>query len=357
MFLRINEIKFDTLSETFIKTNCFATIEYYPQKKYIKNVTVTSTLFNVKKSKRNWKDMASSYYCDLVIDNLSTLSEIADSIKDKEWEYEDKNKVPVERKIKEEVLNIMYNAKELLAEYMVNKFTTNNYKHISKNGWVNLFKLKEILKEKEDIEIPMVYLCDLPNYDKRFGVCGDSRINRRMMLYDKYKTVKVRIDTIFDNAKSMIGIAYQPERKYIKGVYAISNLSMIKGSKLYWQDMASYGACNLQINSFLVLKQIAETIKDKKWTLDTKDMEVFEDESMKNDILDILLNAKQMYADFLYERLNYGKSWVKLRKFEKDVEDVYNIDVSRCYTLEILKTDERFDIRGKSFDDMEIRIK
>lgn len=359
IFLRINEVKFDTRDKTFIKTNCFVTIAYQPDRKYVEDVTVTSTLFNVKKSKRNWTDMADEYHCDLEIPNLATLSKIADSIKNLEWEYEDTKKPLADESIKQDVLNILYNARELFADFILKRLASGEYKHITEKGWVNLWKFKTSVEKDYNIQIPLVYLCDLPNYDNRFGVSGDSRVERCIKLYTKFKTIYFRIKTVFDTAPCDVRITYQPERGYIKGVWVVSTLSETEQSKMKWNDMVSYGACDLEIDSLAVLAEIAECIKKEEWMFDEKSSSSaatsMNDENVKEKILNILFNASRNFADFVYDQLKDKTDWVKLCRFKREMDEEYELDLPIGYLFQLPDVDSRFQINGDKFDSAVIR--
>ncbi len=359
IFLRVNEVKFDKRDKTFIKTNCFVTIAYQPDRKYVEDVTVTSTLFNVKKSKRNWTDMADKYHCDLEIPNLATLSKIADSIKDLEWEYEDTEKPLADESIKQDVLNILYNARELFADFILKRLASGEYKHITKEGWVNLWKFKTRVEKDYNIQIPLVYLCDLPNYDNRFGVSGDSRVKRCINLHTKFKTIYFRINTVFDTAPCTVYITYQPERGYIKGVWVVSSLSEVEQSKMEWLDMTSYGQCELVISSLAVIAEIAECIKEEEWMFNEKSIYnpsmPLTDENVKEEILNILFNASRNFADFVYNQLKDKTDWVKLWKFQREMEEEYELDLPIGYLFQLPDADSRFQIKGNKFDSAVIR--
>lgn len=360
IFLRVNEVDFDTCWDKTrsIKPRCFVTIAYQPDRKYVEDVTVTSTLISVEKSKRHWTDMASKYYCDLEIPNLATLSEIADSIKDLEWEYEDTKKPLADESIKQDVLNILYNARELFADFILKRLASGEYKHITEKGSVNFWKFKTSVEKEYNIQIPTVYLCDLPNYDNRFGVSGDSRVNRSIILYSKYKTIYFKIKAVFDTAPCNVHIYYQPERGYIERVWVTSMLPDIEQSKMEWIDMSSYGQCELLRSSLAVIAEIAECIKDGEWMFDEKSASSaatpLTDENVKEEILNILFNASRNFADFVYDQLKDKTDWVKLCRFKREMEDTYELDLPAEY-LWLLDADSRFQIKGDKLDSAVIR--
>ncbi len=359
IFLRVNEVKFDTLDKMQLKPDCFVTIAYQPDREYVESVTVTSALSHVKKSKRIWTDKANTYYCDLEIPNLATLSDIADSIKDMEWEYGDTKEPLANESIKQAVLHILYNARELFADFILERLASGEYKHISEKGWVDLWKFKTSVEKEFHIQIPPVYLCDLPNYDKRFGV-SDRKVNKCIKLYTKYKTEYFSIKTIFDTAPCDIWIAYQPERGYIKRLLVTSNLSKVKQSKMEWRDIVSYGECDLQFGSLADLAKIAECIKEEEWIFDEKNSysqaSPLKDENVKKEILNILYNASQSFSDFVYDKLKDKKDWVNLWKFKCEMEDAYELEfLPKSFMFQLPDVDSRFQIRGDNIDDAVIR--
>lgn len=366
LYIRINELQFDKYDKKmWTKTFYFCTIIYHRDRKYIEDITVYGAKFNVKKSKRNWTDLFEQYGQIYDIPSLAALSEIADCIKDKEWEYEVKNlyaqKMPVaDNDLKQEILNIMYNARKLFAEFIIKRLLNGDYRDISednKNKYINLYKFRKRLIEEFDIEIPLVYFCELPTYDKRIVVSGESHVKRVIYLLSEYKTVNFYINTVLDTAECSVGISYQPERNYIKCVGVTSNLSYIKNSKLEWMDLVSYGACELAPLNFEILGEIAESIRDKSWeNLESSN------EDMQQEILDILTNAPKLFADYIYEKLKGKEGWVNLWKFQRELEDVYKLERNTFHYLkELPEYDNRFELRGHldnpSTDTIEMRIR
>ena len=365
IYIRINELEFDKWDKKmWTKTFYFCTIIYHPDRKYIEDITIYGAKFNVNKSKRKWTDLFEQYAQTYDIPSLEALAEIADCIKDKEWEYEVKNlyapKNPVtDEALKKEILDIMYNARKLFAKFIIGRLLDGDYRDISeenKNKYINLYKFRKRLFEELGIEIPLVYFCELPTYDERIAVAGESHVKRVIYLLSEYKTVNFRIDTVFDNARCAVDISYQPERKYISYVGAISNLSYTKNSKYEWMDLVSYGACELQISGIKILTEIVDNIRDKEWKkANGKPVE----DSMKQEILEILDNAPKFFADYIYEKLKGKEGWINLWKFQRELEDVYKLGRSVFrYLKELPEYDNRFEIRGlekKDLDSIEIR--
>lgn len=105
LYIRINELQFDKYdNKMWTKTFYFCTIIYHPDRKYIEDITVHGAKFNVKESKRKWTDLFEQYSQTYDIPSLEALSEIADCIKDKEWEYEVKNPYASQNIVTDEAL-------------------------------------------------------------------------------------------------------------------------------------------------------------------------------------------------------------------------------------------------------------
>lgn len=77
--------------------------------------------------------------------------------------------------------------------------------------------------------------------------------------------INIRVDgVIYDTVLSTVFIVYDSEKKQIKEVYLISNLSYTKQSSLKWNDWVQYGACDHTCEAW-EKQALAECIKEKDW--------------------------------------------------------------------------------------------
>lgn len=188
---------------------------------------------------------------------------------------------------------------------------------------------------------------------------------------DRQSKIKFRVNNVtFDTANSVVLMSYDTERDYLSWVEVVSNLSRIKQSTKKWNDMVSYGSCNLDITGLDIFAEIADSIKDKKWLYDYNADSCWSaktpltDESIKEAVLKRLYNARTDLSDFVAERLKEGgfdnitdsQGWTNLWKFMKKLEEKYKIDLPLMLMLDLPNKDSRFLIRGADIGSRMIKL-
>ncbi len=187
----------------------------------------------------------------------------------------------------------------------------------------------------------------------------------------KQNKMKFRVnDVIFDTADSVVLMVYDTERDYLSYVDVVSRLCDIKQSTKVWNDLVSYGQCNLDITGLDMFSEIADSIKDKEWLYTFDDYSCWNaktpltDESIKQAVLKRLYNARADLSNFVAERLREGgfdditdsQGWTQLWKFTKRLEAGYNIDLPLMFMVDLPNGDSRFLIKGTKIDDRMIKL-
>lgn len=171
-------------------------------------------------------------------------------------------------------------------------------------------------------------------------------------------TLKILIeDVIFDTAKSEVELIYNPADEALL-VWISSYLSETHNSKKHWYDLTSYGQCDLPISDFVTLRELADCIKDEPWLqVIGKEKTPFEDERVKQAVLERLNNAGAALGNFLAEKIKAGvfrditddDGWIKYWKMVIRVEDNYLNDHRlhepfRALMKDLPNADSRFEI-------------
>lgn len=172
-------------------------------------------------------------------------------------------------------------------------------------------------------------------------------------------TLKILIENaVFDAAKCEIELVFNTTDEALL-VWISSKLSETHKSKKEWFDLTSYGQCDLPISDFATLRELADCIKNEPWLQVTgKEKTPFEDERVKQAVLNRLYNAASDLGNFLAEKIKLGvfrditdgKGWINLWKLVLKVEDDYLKDYRlhepfRALIKDLPNADSRFKIK------------
>lgn len=166
-------------------------------------------------------------------------------------------------------------------------------------------------------------------------------------------------NVIFDTVKCSVELRYYPADELLL-VWLSSKLSETHNSKKQWRDLTSYGQCDLPIEDFTTLRELADCIKNEAWVqiVDKEKRLPLEDESLKQIILNRLYNAAPDLGDFLAEKIQAGDfrditdgdGWINLWELVLRVERNYlkNYRVHepfRALIHDLPNADSRFEIK------------
>ncbi|MCM1101004.1 MAG: hypothetical protein NC398_06435 [Acetatifactor muris] len=151
------------------KTNVY--LKYYPDNGTVSIMKVI-TNGKWKGSNKNWLDMASYGQQELELEDIVTLSEIADAIRDAEWRYFKEGpagEVFADEDVRQAILSRLYNAKTEFPQFVAEQLQSGKYADITDSeGWTELWKFSKRFCEEYHIPLTRALLLDLPNVDSRF---------------------------------------------------------------------------------------------------------------------------------------------------------------------------------------------
>lgn len=171
--------------------------------------------------------------------------------------------------------------------------------------------------------------------------------------------IEIQIENvIFDTAKSEIELEFDPANGSLL-VWISSKLSETHNSKWKWRDLTSYGQCDLPVKDFATLRELADCIKNEAWVqIIDKKKTPFEDERVKQVILNRLYNAAPDLGNFLAEKIRAGvfrditdgDGWIKLWELVLRVERNYlkkyrAHEPFRALIHDLPNADSRFEIK------------
>lgn len=172
-------------------------------------------------------------------------------------------------------------------------------------------------------------------------------------------TLEILIENVvFDTAKSEIELVFNPADEALL-VWISSKLSETHNSKKQWRDLTSYGQCDLPISDFATLRELADCIKNEPWLqVIGKEKNPFEDERVKQAVLNRLYNAASDLGNFLAEKIQAGdfrditdgdgriKFWELVIKVEKNYFKDHRLhEPFRALIHDIPNVDSRFEIK------------
>lgn len=164
-------------------------------------------------------------------------------------------------------------------------------------------------------------------------------------------------NAVFDTAKCEVELSYNQTDGSLL-VWVSSKLSETHNSQKEWRDLTSYGQCDLPIEDFATLRELADCIKNKKWQqIVGKEKTPFNDEAVKQAVLERLYNAGEALGDFLAEKIKAGDfreitdgEWINLWELILKVEHNYFKDRRlrepfRALIKDLPNADSRFEIK------------
>lgn len=182
-------------------------------------------------------------------------------------------------------------------------------------------------------------------------------------------TYKIKIDTIFDTAPSMILLEYNSEKKCIMYCEVCSHLHEVKGSRYEWRNESCYGQCILLIKSLDIFAEVADSIKDNDWKYINSDRgDVYDpknplaNKSLKQAVLKALYTLADNFRDFVVDNLKKGgfedlmdsEGWMDAWNFKRRLDDMNDVRISLMLLLDLPNHDNRFLAKGEyDFDNHE----
>ncbi len=175
--MSIYTITTDTVFDT---AECTVMVSYDTEQEVVVRCDLTSSLGRVSDSRYKWLDDSSYGMCTLWIDRLDIFAEVADSIKDKDWNYstnwDARNPVKNEN-FRQALLKSLYTLADNFRDFVVDNLKRGERGGfedlMDSDGWIGVRDLARRLREMNDISIPLMLLFDLPNRDNRFLAKGE----------------------------------------------------------------------------------------------------------------------------------------------------------------------------------------
>ncbi|MCM1101002.1 MAG: hypothetical protein NC398_06425 [Acetatifactor muris] len=165
--ITIGNVIFAGVAETSVD------LEYYPDDGFL-SIEAVITTGDRKNSNKEWIDITSYGQQMLDLEDIATLSEIADAIGNAKWRY-DIGEMSADgepfsyKKMRQAILNRLYNAKTEFPQFIAEQLQSGKYADITDSeGWTDLYEFANRYCEEYRIGTPRALLRDLPNVDSRF---------------------------------------------------------------------------------------------------------------------------------------------------------------------------------------------